>query len=84
MERYTKKDAVGKYYIESANGRLESDIFGHIYGEASEEFARLEDSEIADKATCELAKARGLNKLGNAAYSQKQKERGAAKEDSEK
>ena len=50
MERYTKKDAVGKYYIESANGRLESDKYGHTYGEAIERFAKLENADVAPRA----------------------------------
>ena len=30
--RHTKKDAEGHYYIDSVNGLLESDKFGHVYG----------------------------------------------------
>lgn len=37
MARYTKKDMNGRYYIESVNGKLESDIKGHTYGEAIEQ-----------------------------------------------
>lgn len=49
MARYTKKDADGRYYIESVNGKLESDIFGHTYGEAIDRFAKLENSEMPQK-----------------------------------
>ena len=50
MERYTKKDANGRYYIEIVNGRLESDKFGHTYGEAIERFALLENDLLAKVA----------------------------------
>ena len=46
MARYTKKDADGRYYIESVNGKLESDKFGHTYGEAIDRFAELENGVI--------------------------------------
>jgi hypothetical protein len=47
MARYTNKDANGHYYIESANGKLESDIKGHTYGEAIDRFAKLENADVA-------------------------------------
>jgi hypothetical protein len=42
MERYTKQDKDGRYYIESANGKLESDIRGHTYGKAIDRLAEIE------------------------------------------
>jgi hypothetical protein len=50
MARYTKKDADGRYYIESVNGKLESDKFGHTYGEAIDRFAELENADVAPRA----------------------------------
>lgn len=50
MARYTKKDADGRYYIESANGKLESNIKGHTYGEAIDRFAELENADVAPRA----------------------------------
>lgn len=47
MARYTNKDANGHYYIESANGKLESNIKGHTYGKAIDRFAELENAEVA-------------------------------------
>ena len=47
MARYTNKDANGRYYIESANGKLESNIKGHTYGEAIDRFAELENADVA-------------------------------------
>jgi N utilization substance protein B len=46
MARYTNKDANGHYYIESANGKLESNIKGHTYGKAIDRFAELENAEV--------------------------------------
>ena len=54
MARYTKKDKKGRYYIESVNGKLESNVFGHTYGEAIERFAELENADVAPKS--EVAK----------------------------
>jgi hypothetical protein len=53
MARYTKKDADGRYYIESVNGKLESDKFGHTYGEAIDRFAELENADVAPRAEVE-------------------------------
>ena len=50
MARYTKKDADGRYYIESVNGKLESDKFGHTYGESIDRFAELENADVAPRA----------------------------------
>lgn len=50
MPRYTKKDADGRYYIESVNGKLESNKFGHTYGEAIDRFAELENANVAPMA----------------------------------
>lgn len=50
MARYTKKDADGRYYIESANGKLESNIKGHTYGESIDRFAELENADVAPKS----------------------------------
>lgn len=50
MDRYTKKDADGLYYIESANGKLVSDKFGHTYGEAIDRFAELESADLAEQS----------------------------------
>lgn len=47
MERYTKEDKDGRYYIESVNGILESNIYGHTYGNAIDRFAELEAAEDA-------------------------------------
>ena len=49
MARYTKKDKDGRYYIESVNGKLESNIYGHTYGEAIDRFAELENADVAPK-----------------------------------
>lgn len=49
MPRYTKKDKDGRYYIESVNGRLESNIFGHTYGEAIDRFAQLENADVVPR-----------------------------------
>lgn len=53
MPRYTKKDKDGRYYIESINGRLESDKFGHTYGEAIDRFAELENADVVPRAEVE-------------------------------
>lgn len=73
MARYTKKDLDGCYYIESVNGKLFSNIFGHTYGEAIDRFAELENAEVVpksevDKIIAEWAylHADVLNKLENA------------------
>lgn len=50
MARYTHKDENGRYYIESKNGLLESDIKGRVYGEAIDRFAELENTPTADVA----------------------------------
>lgn len=50
MARYTKKDKDGRYYIESVNGKLESDIHGHTYGKAIDRFAELENADVASNA----------------------------------
>lgn len=44
--RYTKQDTNGRYYIESVNGKLESNVFGHTYGAAIDRFAELERADI--------------------------------------
>lgn len=59
MARYTKRDADGRYYIESANGKLESNIKGHTYGEAIDRFAELENADVAPMAEV----ARGFAKF---------------------
>ena len=53
MERYTKKDQNGRYYIESVNGKLESDIKGHTYGEAIDRFAELENVDVVPRSEVE-------------------------------
>lgn len=52
MARYTKCDADGRYYIESANGKLESNIKGHTYGEAIDRFAELENADVVEIVRC--------------------------------
>lgn len=52
MERYTKKDSDGRYYIESVNGKLESNKFGHTYGEAIDRFAELENANVVEVVRC--------------------------------
>lgn len=52
MARYTKQDRDGRYYIESANGRLEGDKFGHTYGEAIDRFAELENADVVEVVRC--------------------------------
>lgn len=54
MTRYTKKDADGRYYIESVNGKLESDKYGHTYGESIDRFAELENADVVPRS--EIAK----------------------------
>ncbi len=49
MPRYTKKDKDGRYYIEGVNGKLESNIFGHTYGEAIDRFAQLENADVVPR-----------------------------------
>lgn len=49
MARYTKKDVDGRCYIEGANGKLESNIKGHTYGEAIERFAELENADVTSR-----------------------------------
>ena len=56
MPRYTKKDKDGRYYIESVNGRLESDKFGHTYGEAIDRFAEFENADVVPRADYESLK----------------------------
>lgn len=46
MMRYTKQDSNGRYYIESVNGKLESDKYGHTYGESIDRFAELENANL--------------------------------------
>lgn len=46
MTRYTKQDSDGCYYIESVNGKLESDKYGHVYGESIDRFAELENANL--------------------------------------
>ena len=53
MERYTKKDQNGRYYIESVNGKLENDIKGHTYGEAIDRFAELENADVVPRSEVE-------------------------------
>lgn len=66
MPRYTKKDANGKYYIESANGKLESNIKGHTYGEAIERFAELENADVVPKSEdgAECPTCNGTGRIG--------------------
>ena len=47
--RFTMKDSDGRHYIESANGKLESNIFGHTYGEAIDHFAKLETADVVER-----------------------------------
>lgn len=54
MERYTKKNEEGRYYIESANGKLESNIKGHTFGEAIERFAVLENADVKTEVAKEI------------------------------
>jgi hypothetical protein len=55
MARYTKKDVGGRCYIEGANGKLESNIKGHIYGEAIERFAELENAlDLVNRQKAEI------------------------------
>ena len=58
MARYTKKGNDGRYYIESVNGRLESDIFGHTYGEAIDRFAELENADVVPREEFEALQRR--------------------------
>ena len=46
MPRYTKKDSNGRYYIESVNGKLESNIKGHTYGKAIDQLAKFENATV--------------------------------------
>ena len=50
MARYTKQDKYGRYYIESANGKLESNIKGHTYGEAIDRFAEYENADVVPRS----------------------------------
>lgn len=63
MPRYTKQDKDGRYYIESENGKLESDTKGHTYGEAIDRFAELEADVVprseVERLTIELEAMRG-------------------------
>lgn len=52
MKRYTHKSEDGRYYIESANGKLESDIKGHIFGKAIDYFAELENTNLIEIICC--------------------------------
>lgn len=45
--RYTQKDKEGRWYIESANGKLENDTHGRTYGEAIDRLAEFEDTDIS-------------------------------------
>ena len=54
--RHTKKDADGRYYIESVNGLLESDKFGHVYGKSIDRFAELEDSAVGILSKADIVK----------------------------
>ena len=49
MERFTKQDKNGRYYIESANGKLENDNHGYTYGAAIDRFAELENTCVAQQ-----------------------------------
>ena len=51
-QRYTKKDHDGRYYIESVNGKLESDKYGHVYGAAIDRFAKLENADVIEVVRC--------------------------------
>ena len=53
MARYTKKDSEGRYYIESANGKLESNIKGYTYGEAIDRLAEFETADVVPKSEVE-------------------------------
>ena len=44
-ERFTKKDSEGKWYIESKNGALMSDVQGRTYGPAIDRLAFYENNE---------------------------------------
>ena len=46
LTRYTQKDECGRYYIESANGKLENDIRGRTYGKAIDRLAELENTDV--------------------------------------
>lgn len=50
MARYTYKDENGRYYIESKNGLLESDIKGRVFGKAIDRFAEFENAPTEDVA----------------------------------
>ena len=50
IERYTKVDDEGRYYIESANGKLESNIKGHTYGNAIDRLAEFENTDVVPRA----------------------------------
>lgn len=54
MARYTMKDTNGRYYIESVNGKLESDIKGYTYGEAIDRFAELENADVVPRIEVEV------------------------------
>ena len=62
MPRYTKKDKDGLYYIESVNGKLYSNIFGHTYGEAIDRLAELENSNVVPRAEVERLQSQ-VNRL---------------------
>ena len=53
MARYTKKDREGHYYIEFAGGKHYTDVWGHLYGEAINKFAELENADVVPKSEVE-------------------------------
>lgn len=70
MARYTKKDNDNRYYIESVNGKLESNIFGHTYGESIDRFAELEEKiehgelvEVVLCKDCQFCEDQGMSGL---------------------
>ena len=79
MARYTKQDKDGRYYIESANGKLESDTKGHTYGEAIDRFAELEADVVprseVERLTIELEAMRGSANSYKMQYEQAQAEK---------
>lgn len=63
MARYTKKDGDGRYYIESASGKLENDIHGRTYGEAINRLAEFENADVVPKSEVFLASSDAMKML---------------------
>ena len=63
MARYTKKDSEGHYYIAIAGEKHYTDIWGHLYGEAIDRFAELENAAVVPKSEVFLASSDATKKL---------------------